>query len=77
MKELAYGKDPLYEEARLDEYKLIGKVCAECFYELSILTVIKRRFKKPRLSSFYWTVHTLLVKLYIKKRLDANEMEKL
>ena len=35
----------IYREARLDEYKLIGKVCADAFMNYPFLTVIKEDLK--------------------------------
>ena len=57
----------VYREARLDEYKLIGKVCADAFMNYPFLTVIKEDLKKPEyFPAFIELLHTLLVKLYIK-----------
>ena len=37
----------VYREARLDEYKTIGKVCSDAFMNYPFLTVIKEDLKKP------------------------------
>ena len=57
----------VYREARLDEYKTIGKVCSDAFMNYPFLTVIKEDLKKPEyFPAFIELLHTLLVKLYIK-----------
>ena len=62
----------VYREARLDEYKLIGKVCSDAFMNYPFLTVIKEDLKKPEyFPAFIELLHTLLVKLYIKGEVIA------
>lgn len=57
----------VYREARLDEYKKIGKVLADAFIEYPFLTLIKDDLKKPEyFPEFLEMMDSLLTRLYIK-----------
>ena len=57
----------VYREARLDEYKKIGKVLADAFMEYPFLTLIKDDLKKPEyFPAFLEMMESLLTRLYIK-----------
>ena len=57
----------MYRKARIDEYKIIGKILAKSFIDYPFLTIIKDDLKKPEYyPEFLELMESLLTRLYIK-----------
>lgn len=60
--------DIIYREARIEEYKKIGKLLTNSFLDYPFLTLLKGDLNKPdSYPAFVETLQTLLTRVYIKK----------